>query len=407
MAGANNMQRDLRVVVVAPTGRDASLLCSALARAGMGSVSAASCDIACHEVQSGAGCLIVAEEALTAADIRRFADLIADQPAWSDFPLIVLTLSGEVTAQTQRRRMLRAPLARALELERPIRPETLVSTVQGALRARRRQYELRDQIAQQHQTEEALRRSEKLAVAGRLAASIAHEINNPLEAVMNLVYLARTSGSRSEAREFLVRAEAELARVAAITTETLKFYRQAHKPSLVEVEQIFESLLVLYRQKLLAAGVTVETDFRKVKPILAYGGELRQMFSNLLSNAIDAAPGGSVRIRVRPAKDARGNAGVRVLVADNGVGISQVMKRSIFEPFVSTKGARGTGLGLWVSSELVQKHGGVIRLKSSTAPSRHGTVFSVFLPLSSAAVSAASVAAAPPSRQPETMQVSS
>ena len=371
---------ELRVVVVAPTGRDAALLCAALSRAGVETVECETCAAACREVEAGAGCLVVAEEALAQADIQRFADMIAAQPPWSDFPLIVLTMAGEVTAQSQRRRRLRAPLARALELERPVRPETLISTVESALRSRRRQYQLREQIQQQKENEEALRRTEKLAVAGRLAASIAHEINNPLEAVTNLVYLARSAESQDECRGFLEMAEAELARVSEITTGTLKFYRQSHKASEIRVAEVLESLLALYRQKLAAANVALETDYRDQEPIVAYDGELRQMLSNLLTNAIEASPGARVKVRVRRTRDCAGRKGVRIVVADSGVGIPEEIRHRIFEPFISTKGSRGTGLGLWVTSGIVSKHGGTIRMRSCVSPQRHGTVFSVFLP---------------------------
>jgi DNA-binding NtrC family response regulator len=175
-----NCEEELTTLVVAPTGRDGALLCAALERAGIRARECKSCEAACYSMEKGAACIIVAEEALTAADIQRFADLISSQPRWSDFPLVILTMAGEVTAQSQRRRQLRAPMVHALELERPVRPETLVSTVQSAIRARMRQYELRNHGLKQREAEEALRRSEKLAVAGRLAASIAHEINNPL-----------------------------------------------------------------------------------------------------------------------------------------------------------------------------------------------------------------------------------
>ena len=377
---ASERELELRVLIVAPTGCDASLLCAALDRAGIRAYECPSCEAASHEMEKGAACMLVAEEALTMADIQRFAVMMASQPRWSDLPLILLTMAGEVTAQSQRRRRLRAPMVRALELERPIRPETLISTVQTAIRARMRQYEVRNHVIKQREAEEALRRSEKLAVAGRLAASIAHEINNPLEAIVNLVYLARNSETLDDAREFLRLAESELARVSAITNETLKFYRQPNKPTQLQVAPILESLLVLYNQKLQGANIKVETEFSSTEPIVAFGGELRQMFSNLLTNAIDASRNGRIFLRVRPAVDRAGKPGVRVLVADTGSGIPAAMKRAIFEPFVSTKGLRGTGLGLWVTSEIVEKHGGRIRVRSSTLPERHGTVFNVFLP---------------------------
>ena len=378
---ASESQKEDRVLVVAPTGRDAGLLCRALSRAGMQAFECPSCEAACRELESsGAGALLIAEEALSTADIQKLAELTAKQPAWSDLPLILLTLSGEVTAQSQRRRQMRAPLVRALELERPVRPETLISTVQTALRARRRQYEIRDYIQQERNAEEALRRSEKLAVAGRLAATIAHEINNPLEAVINLVYLARNSPSQETTREYLGQAESELARVSAIASETLKFYRQPNQASETRIPEIFSSLVLLYRDKIAGSKVELRTDFADVPPIVAFAGELRQVFSNLLTNAIDAAAGARIDIRLRRARDRSGRKGVKVLVADTGTGIPESVRSSMFEPFVSTKATRGTGLGLWVTSEIVRKHGGSIRVKSCSRPDRHGTVFCVFLP---------------------------
>ncbi len=380
-SSASDGQNENRVLVVAPTGRDAALLCRALSRAGIPALECPSCEAACRELERvGAGALLIAEEALSLADIQCLAALMSNQPAWSDFPLILLTLAGEVTAQSQRRRQVRAPLVRALELERPIRPETLISTVQTALRARQRQYEIRDYIKQERDAEEALRRSEKLAVAGRLAATIAHEINNPLEAVINLVYLARTSRSPAATREYLERAESELGRVSAIASETLKFYRQSNRPAETQIPEILRSLLVLYRDKIAASKVELRTDFVDVPPIVAFAGELRQVFSNLLTNAIDAAAGARIEIRLRRARDRSGRKGVKVVVADTGTGIPASIKSSIFEPFVSTKETRGTGLGLWVSSEIVRKHGGSIRVRSCSRPDLHGSVFCIFLP---------------------------
>ncbi len=339
------------------------------------------CEIALHEIQNGAGAVIIAEEVLNPENIQRLARVIKEQSPWSDFPLILLTLQGQVTVQSMYRNQQRQPLLVALQLERPVRPETLISTVEVALRARRRQYELRDQLEAQKHAEEALRRSEKLAVAGRLMAAIAHEINNPLEAIINLVYLARTAASHQTAREYLAGAEAELARITAITTETLKFYRQQNKATSVRIDEIFQSLLVLYREKIASAKVDMKIDFRDVPELVAYGGELRQAFANLLSNAIDASAGAQIRIRIHRARNGAGKHGLRVVVADRGTGIPEQVKATMFEPFVTTKGARGTGLGLWITSEIIRKHSGTIRVKSSTDPARHGTVFTVFLPV--------------------------
>ena len=376
--------RDLRVLVVAPSGRDALLICQLLNRTGIASEKCATCDESCLEMVAGAGAIIVAEEALNPEEIRRFAALVADQPAWSDFPMILLTVAGAVSASSQRRRELRTPLGNVLLLERPIRPETLISTVQSALRARRRQYQLRDQIQQQKQSEEALRKSEKLAVVGRLAATMAHEINNPLSAVTNLAYPIRTCASLEKSWEYAAMAEEELKRIAEIVAHTLHFYRQPMRGTTVNIPEVLDSVLMLYRGRLRSANITVEKRYVELPSIYASAGELRQVFANLVGNALDAmSRGGILRVRARGATEFGypPRKGVRVIVADTGLGIPVEFRRSIFEPFVSTKGSTGTGLGLWVSSQIVEKHAGTIRLKTSVAPQKSGTIFSVFLPL--------------------------
>jgi signal transduction histidine kinase len=152
----------------------------------------------CLEIERGAGAAIVSEEALIGSAITKLRQVVEQQPPWSDFPLILLTVGGAVTAESERLRELRQPLGNIFLLERPIRPETLLSTLEIALRGRQRQYQIRDQMHQYARAQEALRRSEKLAVTGRLAASIAHEINNPLEAVTNLLFLMRSGPDPSE-----------------------------------------------------------------------------------------------------------------------------------------------------------------------------------------------------------------
>src|SRR4051812_6716137 len=333
-------------------------------------------------IRQGAGGLLIGEEALTPAFIRTLADLILQQPSWSDFPLVLLTVAGSVSAYSQRRRELREPLGNVLLLERPVRPETLISTVQSALRARRRQYQIRDYIEQFKQAQEALRKSEKLAVAGRLAASIAHEINNPLAAVTNLLYLIRHSDTLPEALGYLGTAEQELSRVTEIVTQTLKFYRQPSHPSLLDVNEVLDSLLLLFHPRFVGANIKVKKEFEEVGPIMGLGGELRQVFANLITNALDAMrDGGTLTIRVRHARELTNGLrpGVRISIADTGSGVPREIRSRIFEPFVSTKSNTGTGLGLWVTSEIVQKHSGSIRMKSRTA-GHSGTVFSVFIP---------------------------
>jgi signal transduction histidine kinase len=253
----------------------------------------------------------------------------------------------------------------------------MLSTVQGALRARRRQYQVRDQMEQYRRAEAALRKSEKLALAGRLAASIAHEINNPLTAVTNLHYLIARSESLPEIKRLLAIADEELARVAEIAKQTLKFHREASRSTAVEPRDVIESVLTLYRGRLHSAGIEVITDFGPHAVIAGFAGELRQLFANLVGNALDAMwGGGTLRIRVRSVQRS-GAPGVIVTVADSGIGIPRDVRPQLFEPFVSTKGNTGTGLGLWVAAEIVRHHAGTIRLKSREGA---GTVFTVFLP---------------------------
>lgn len=378
----NSPENDLRVVIVAPTGRDGVLISNLLNSKGIGCVNATTLATTQLELSAGAGALILAEEALNLPDLVQWTLQIADQPSWSDFPIILLTMGGEVNEESQRKMRARQPLGNLVLLERPIRPETLFSTVQAALRSRRRQYQMRDFLKERHLTEEALRKAEKLAVVGRLAASIAHEINNPLESVTNLLYLIRHSSNFEEAKGFAETASSELSRVSEIVTQSLRHYRQSTKPTQVCIADIVNSALSLYQARLASAQILVEREFRDCPPILAVAGELRQVILNLIGNALDAiGRNGTLRIRITKARE-RGNGsrpGVRLTIADTGIGIPVAIRKTIFEPFVTTKGDTGTGLGLWVSSEIVEKHSGKIQVRSN-ASSPTGTVFSVFLP---------------------------
>src|SRR5579864_5282900 len=230
---------------------------------------------------------------------------------------------------------------------------------------------------------EALIRTEKLSAAGRLAASIAHEINNPLEAVTNLLYLARSS--RDQTQEFLAMADEELARVTHLTKQTLGFYRDDGAPAAVNISALVESVLNIYQSKLKSKQMRVVKELRAQTEFSTVAGEVRQVLSNLVANAIDAAPTqGVITIRTKAAHaNGTGVAGIQVTVADNGSGIDAALKNKIWEPFFTTKKDVGTGLGLWVSKQIIEKHGGSIRFRSS----KHGTLFVVFLPSMAAAQS--------------------
>ncbi len=235
--------------------------------------------------------------------------------------------------------------------------------------------------------ESALRESEKLAAVGRLAASIAHEINNPLESVTNLLYLARQSTETNEIKRYLELADTELRRAALITSQSLRFYKQSTRPQPIRPDTMLDSVLDLYRGKIENAEITVERRLRmggNADSIVCLESEVRQVLSNLVRNAIDAMKGkrGSrLLVRTRKATDGRtGARGVVITVADTGSGISpQTMKR-LFTAFFTTKGAAGTGLGLWVSSEIIHRHCGRLLVRSRQREDASWTVFQLFLP---------------------------
>lgn len=237
------------------------------------------------------------------------------------------------------------------------------------------------------QAQEALLQSEKLAAAGRLAASISHEINNPLESVTNLLFIVANDPSLPEqTREFLRQAEQELDRVTHIATQTLRFYRQSTKPTCADVSALLDSVLALHRGRFKNMQVDVDRQYRTHAKLLCFEGELRQVFTNLVGNALDAMLGreGRLVLRVSGGSDpVTGKAGVRVSIGDTGTGIPRETAARIFEPFYSTKGNRGTGLGLWVTKEIAGKHRASIRLRSKIGC---GTVFSVFFPFEGLAI---------------------
>jgi len=240
-------------------------------------------------------------------------------------------------------------------------------------------------ITQQKRTEEALRRNERLATAGRLTAAIAHEIKNPLEALTNLVYLARHDMAGQDGHLRL--AEQEIERLDAIAQQALGFVREGASPERMDAGKILEEVVQLYLRKLQTGKVALERHAGGDLEILGYPGELRQLFSNLILNAMDAMKdGGRMRLRVVRAHEwsNKQRDGVRITIADTGNGIQARDLPHIFEPFYTTKKETGTGLGLWLAYGIVQKHSGWIRVASRTGPGTSGTVFSVFLPESPA-----------------------
>ncbi len=241
-------------------------------------------------------------------------------------------------------------------------------------------------ITMERKTQDALMANEKLAVAGRLAATIAHEIHNPLDSVSNLLYLMRNGASKEESIQFMDMAEQELARVTQISRAMLGLYRESKAPVAVDLKEMLQEILLLMERRLSDLGVAVSTDMPKPVSVAAFPAELRQVFTNLITNAAEAAdPGGEVKIEIIPQTagvDADGQklqAGATVTITDNGAGVPEEVRPHLFQPFFTTKGERGTGLGLWVSRGIINKHGGTISLNSDTSEAAHGTVVSVFL----------------------------
>ena len=236
-------------------------------------------------------------------------------------------------------------------------------------------------ISQQKRTEEALRRNERLATAGRLTAAIAHEIKNPLEALTNLVYLSRRDAAGRD--EYLRLAEQEIGRLDSIAQQALGFVREEAAPERLDAGKILEEVVQLYLRKLQTGHIALDQESGEGLEILGFPGELRQLFSNLILNAMDAMrEGGKLRLRVVQTYERSGDRrkGVRVTIADTGNGIQVTDLPHIFEPFYTTKKETGTGLGLWLAYGIVQKHSGWIKVASRTTPGANGTVFVVFLP---------------------------
>jgi PAS domain S-box-containing protein len=235
-------------------------------------------------------------------------------------------------------------------------------------------------ISQRKKIEQVLIQSEKLAATGRMAATIAHEINNPLESVTNLVFLARTSGSINKARGYLLTAEKELERVAHIVRQTLGYYRETAAPVQVDLRGLIEDVLTVYQTKLNGYKIAVDCRFDNHRPIVVNKGELVQVLSNVIANSIDAmAQGGVLQVQIGETTNLQ-KEGVQIAIRDSGTGIQQEHLSKIFEPFFTTKGNLGTGIGLWVAKQLIEKQHGQIAITSCTDPENSGTTLSIFLP---------------------------
>jgi PAS domain S-box-containing protein len=230
-------------------------------------------------------------------------------------------------------------------------------------------------VTEERKSQELLRKSEKLSAAARLSATVAHEINNPLEAVCNLIYIAKLSPALPpEAAEQLTMAEHELARVAHITRQTLGFYRESNDPQPMDLAPIVESVLNLYANKLKEKNIDVKRVFEECPPVIGVPGELRQAIANLVSNAVDAAPeNGNITVALHCVREAEFDE-VQVLIEDDGPGIAEEHMQRIFEPFFTTKKDIGTGLGLYVAREILERHGGTVTVRPRPDDPRSDTV---------------------------------
>jgi PAS domain S-box-containing protein len=243
------------------------------------------------------------------------------------------------------------------------------------------------EMTNQKKAEAALIQSEKLAAVGRLASSISHEINNPLEAITNLLYLIDLSGELPEnVRRYVHTAQNELSRVCQIATQTLRFHRQAVRATRVNAAELVGAVLNLYQGRLANSDIKVEVTYASPTSVLCFENDIRQVLNNLLANAIDAMrQGGRLLVRAHDATDyspqyPQGRAGIRITIADTGHGMSPSVQGRLFEPFYTTKDLNGTGLGLWISAGIVSRHQGRLTFRSNQHPIHHGSVFSLFLP---------------------------
>ena len=239
-------------------------------------------------------------------------------------------------------------------------------------------------ITHRKRTEEAILRTEKLSIAGRLAASVAHEINNPLASVTNLLFLVTLAESVDQSRNYATMALEELDKVAKITQQTLQFSRQNPIPAVTHLSAVMEGVAGIFRGKLKRAKVQLEVRVPAETEVLCVSGEIQQILANLVSNAIDAMPeGGRLVVRIRPSRDWRDykTEGMRITVSDSGTGMDRETMRRVTEPFFSTKAESGTGLGMWIVAELLSRHRGGLKVWSAQKANPSGTAFSIFLPL--------------------------
>ncbi len=264
----------------------------------------------------------------------------------------------------------------------PVWMRTSLSVFPSGASGPARLFSLHENLSDRKRAEQALRENDALALVGRLSASIAHEINNPLESIVNLHYLAMHSDDLEQVRHYIAMAEEETARVSRIALQTLRFHRKTSRAEVCLPGELVQTVLELFGQKLKQNGVEVRMEQQDTPQFRCFDGQIRQVLANLIGNAIDAmGGGGALRVRVRSATLWKtGEPAVRITIADTGSGIPKDARKRMYEPFFTTKGAVGSGIGLWLSAEIVAKHNGTMHVRSSTEPGRSGTVFTLTLP---------------------------
>ena len=235
-------------------------------------------------------------------------------------------------------------------------------------------------ITERKRADEMRHRTEQLATLGRLAATVAHEINNPLEAINNVLHLLKMKSLDKDTRTLINVGQEEVRRIAEIASATLRFAREAPQPTKLSIRELLESVVAIFAGRFRSRGIALLTRFTTEGDIFGAPGELRQIFANLIANAMEAMErGGTLRLHLHNCF-LGSRAAYRVTISDNGPGIPSHLLTRIFEPFFTTKSETGTGLGLYIVRELVASHQGRLRLRTSTGAKYHGTVFSVVLP---------------------------
>jgi signal transduction histidine kinase len=373
-----NLVAVCRFIVVAPIGRDAELICGLLNASGYAAEALPSLQPAEQIPIVHLQGLVVTDEALSNGGFESLRRIVRAQPSWSDLPVILLARGAGEPAYSAITRQARSEVRNVVLLDRPLRMELLLSAAQAASRSRTQQLAIRDASDRQNKSDVALRNSEKLAATGRLVATLAHEVTNPLAALSNLIYLVEISTSLDEARSFSRLASREIHRISEIVDHTLHFNRSPSMPAYADLGEIASSALGLFRGKLNERHLSANVHIDRALAFCS-AGEIRQALVNLIGNAIDAmSAGGNLAIRVRTTV-INGEAFARITIADDGSGIPAAIRSSLFTQFFTTKGSGGTGLGLWLTRDIIARNGGKLHLRSRTGQ-QSGTAFVIYLP---------------------------